>query len=179
MSIIQLDQNISEEIENLLPKTEFIKNFMLFISSESGYKFVYPIIFLIILYVFRKNKFAYSSVILTIIFAFLFSWILKHIFDRDRPYVFENITDILGCYGKYSFPSGHATLVFWLATTLSVLAPKYKYFYFWLAILISYARIYLNCHYLWDILAWGLLGFSVSHLAIFLAKKYRKFSKKS
>ena len=177
MNIIQIDQIFSEKLESLLPQNELVKNIMLFVSSEWNFVFLYPILAIILIYIFRNDKFKLTNIFLTIILSFLLSKILKNVFDRDRPYVFENLTDVLGCYWKYSFPSGHATLVFWLATTLSLIAPKYKYYYFWLATVISYARIYLNCHYFGDILAWVLLGFVIAYFVYHFTKKFFKLKK--
>jgi len=87
--------------------------------------------------------------------------IIKNIVQRKRPYYELNDvrTPTEGSSG-YSFPSGHATLSFALATGLSlyypkwyVIAPTFAY-----AAIVSLSRPYLGVHYPTDIIAGAVLG---------------------
>lgn len=88
---------------------------------------------------------------------------LKLLFKRKRPYlVVEGIKKFIEA-GGYSFPSGHASLAFILATVLSGFYKKGKNLYF-LAALIALSRIVLGVHYPTDVLAGSLLGIFIGKI---------------
>ncbi len=77
------------------------------------------------------------------------------LFFRDDSYGF----DLLHIRADLtSFPSGHATTAFALATALSLLWPRATVVYFLLALLIGASRVLANAHWLSDVLAGGFVG---------------------
>lgn len=101
----------------------------------------------------------------------LFIFLLKELFHRARPLhglVFEE---------SFSFPSGHATisvvffglLVFFFHTAIPNRAKRWAFIVasVFLILLIGFSRIYLNVHWVSDVLAGYLLG------ALILATSFR------
>lgn len=83
-----------------------------------------------------------------------------------------------------SFPSGHTTTAFMLATTLILILPKKQaglgYFLFFLACLVGFSRIYLMQHFWIDVWAGALLGIATTWLSYYLVCRYllqKKFEK--
>ena len=89
---------------------------------------------------------------------------LKQLAKRDRPFV--SLKDVYyrkdnSPTDRYSFPSGHTTTAFSIATSLTlrypdkpaVIAVSYLY-----ATVIGYGRIYLGVHYPSDVFAGMLIG---------------------
>ncbi len=77
----------------------------------------------------------------------------KHIVNRDRPFVTYPEIEKLTEGGSPSFPSGHTTVAFATATSLSIAFPKWYVIapsYLW-AGLVGYSRMHLGVHYPSDI----------------------------
>lgn len=98
---------------------------------------------------------------------------LKRTLSRERPY---KILEKLNTFGislkDYSFPSGHTTASFSIASTLALNIPKISILVFFLAMIIGLSRIYLGVHYPTDVLAGIILGIGSSILVHYLLLKY-------
>lgn len=96
------------------------------------------------------------------VLAYGLSTLLKDAIRRDRPYeVLSGVhTNHLETSDPYSFPSGHATGAFALATLLTLRYPKPGVYIpaFAYAALVGYGRVYFGLHYPGDALAGALLG---------------------
>ena len=101
--------------------------------------------------------------------------ILKLVFARPRPMLMPFVTE-----KSYSFPSGHAmasmTFYGYLIYMLwnSKLEKKWKIigsiFLGLLIVTIGYSRIYLNVHYISDVLA----GYMISIIVLYVYIKFKK-----
>ena len=101
---------------------------------------------------------------------------LKLAFKRDRPFVTYPFLDKQADAGSYSFPSGHTSTAFNLATSLSMAFPKWyvvvpSYVY---ACTAGYSRMHLGVHYPSDVLAGALVGAGSAILANYLQQKCTK-----
>ncbi|MBI3515956.1 MAG: phosphatase PAP2 family protein, partial [Proteobacteria bacterium] len=77
------------------------------------------------------------------------------LFFRDGSYGF----DFLHTRADYvSFPSGHATTAFALATAFTLLWPRYAVAYFLAAAVIGASRVLSNAHWVSDVLAGAVVG---------------------
>ncbi len=100
--------------------------------------------------------------------------VIKILAGRARPDIFFK-KGIYGFYGikwsgyYHSFPSGHSATAFALATSLSLLFPRFSLRFFSLALLFSLSRVLLLKHYLSDVFgaaALGIMVASATHLLI-------------
>lgn len=98
---------------------------------------------------------------------------LKKILSRERPY---KIIEQLNTFGidlsDYSFPSGHTTASFSIASTLALNIPRISLIVFFLALIIGISRIYLGVHYPTDVAAGIILGVGTSILVHMYLLKY-------
>ena len=96
----------------------------------------------------------------------LVAQILKNLFSMPRPkqyfpagqysYFIDGVTHI----GFASFPSGHSTSVFALATLLAIFDSNKRgnVIYLLVAVAVGYSRIYLGQHFLGDVLVGSVIG---------------------
>ncbi len=104
---------------------------------------------------------------------------LKYSINRERPY--DKYPLLINPYAietDKSFPSGHTSTAFSVATSLSIQYKKWYVVlpaYAW-ASSVGYSRLYLGEHYPTDVLAGAAIGAGSAWLSHYLNKKY--FSKK-
>lgn len=139
----------------------------------------YALLLLLSLFlIFRKKDPFISYQILYLFTAVaisgIFVDIVKIVFARYRPeMLFQH--DLYGFVGFKmgalfnSLPSGHSATAFALAVGLTFIVPRYKNFYFSIAILVASSRVILTFHYLSDVLIGSLFG---GIIAFILYKKY-------
>ena len=128
---------------------------------------IFSSLFALVLLIFGTTKVKLIAVealvVLSISQSIVYS--LKKLLSRERPYM---ILEKLNTFGidlsDYSFPSGHTTASFSIATTLALNIPVLAYIVFIIATIIGISRIYLGVHYPTDVAAGIILGVSSSFL---------------
>ncbi len=91
---------------------------------------------------------------------------IKHTVNRVRPYNTYTYLEKESTGGSPSFPSGHTSDAFSLATSLSLANPKWYVIVpsFTWATLVGYSRMDLGVHYPSDVLIGALLGAGSAYL---------------
>jgi membrane-associated phospholipid phosphatase len=99
---------------------------------------------------------------------------LKKIVNRPRPFVtYSDIFQKDSHVGPYSFPSGHTSSAFALATSVSLCYPQWYIvapMALW-AITVGYSRMYLGVHYPSDVLVGALIGSGCAVLTHYINRK--------
>ena len=109
------------------------------------------------------------------------TYVLKYMVNRPRPYVTHTDLVPLSSESSRSFPSGHTSSAFSLATSLSLNYPKWYVAvpaFAW-ATATGYSRMYLGVHYPTDVLAGAALGAGTAWLTHVLNKKWAISKRKS
>jgi membrane-associated phospholipid phosphatase len=97
----------------------------------------------------------------------------KYLIDRARPYVVDTTLLSFSKESDPSFPSGHTSMAFATAASLSYTFKKWYITvpaYLW-AGSVAYSRLYTHNHYPSDVLVGALVGTASSWLSYKLSKK--------
>ncbi len=145
---------------NINLQSNFLTGFMKFITFFGSYKFLISLAILMFLVLKNKNIKIFTS--FNLLLVYLTNVILKHIYLRERP-DFTLVSE-----SGYSLPSSHAMCSMAFYGLLIYFVKKYiknKYFrcifiiiLSLLVLLIGFSRIYLNVHYLSDVIIGYLFG---------------------
>jgi undecaprenyl-diphosphatase len=117
-----------------------------------------------------RNAAGYGLIASTIGFVFvsvggagLIANLTKYILGRARPKLFETTGPLDFHFFAFdpdyaSFPSGHATNIFALATVIGILWPKGRVLLYTVAAWIAASRVLIGQHYFTDALGGAILG---------------------
>jgi undecaprenyl-diphosphatase len=104
----------------------------------------------------------FGAVLMTVVVADTSNYVLKSLFDRQRPNVrYAEPEPLLHPPSSNSFPSGHAATSFAAATVIAAAAPRLRVPLYVLAALIAWSRVYVGVHYPLDVLAGAVWGVAV------------------
>jgi len=180
--LIYFDTLTTNFIKNILPQNDFFDLFFSFFSIKGNSIIVWILVIILALFFEEKKhpgiskkdkKFIIAFTLSFFITTFIVEYPLKNIFQRQRPISnsFSNNSIkfqlfLTKCPASFSFPSGHAATAFALSTVLSLFDKKRRLFYYFIAFLIAYSRIYLGCHYFLDVLGGGILGIIIAKMML-------------
>ena len=139
-----------------------------------------PFILLIWIYTCIKDKNNRIKLIillpLTILFCDQIGGLIKDFHLRDRPW-FSLGDDVINYLGKstgkhQSFPSNHALNISGVSFLFSHTYPHYKRYFWSMAFVIMYSRIYIGVHYPLDVFCGCLIGILISFIITKLWERY-------
>jgi membrane-associated phospholipid phosphatase len=109
----------------------------------------------------------------TVIISSAITGLLKYTIQRDRPFVTYPDINHITPEDSYSFPSGHTSTAFALATSVTIAYPKWYVAtpaYLW-ASSAAYSRMHFGVHYPSDVIAGALIGSGSAWLCYQLNKR--------
>lgn len=112
----------------------------------------------------------------TLIISSAVTGILKYSIQRERPFVTYPDVKHITPEDSYSFPSGHTSTAFALATSVTISYPKWYVAapaYLW-ASSAAYSRMRFGVHYPSDVLAGALIGSGSAWLCYKLNKRLQQ-----
>jgi undecaprenyl-diphosphatase len=128
-----------------------------------------------------NEKYFISRMVILALFSagiarFVFAEAIRLVWFRARPFVAENFIPLISqSPTEASFPSGHATFYFALATIVYFYNKKIGAWFFVASFFIAISRVFVGVHWPLDILAGALIGILTGWLSYKLFKKYENY----
>jgi undecaprenyl-diphosphatase len=95
----------------------------------------------------------------SLILSHLIVNLIKRFVRRRRPYqALDGVSTGTKLLEDASFPSGHSTAIFCMATVLSSAVPSMMFILYGIAAIVAFSRVYLGMHYPSDITIGAGLG---------------------
>lgn len=124
-------------------------------------------IFLIIYFWIKEEKKLAIILAVGIIAGAVFTYPLKFLIDRDRPYEQIEATRLLTPFeNDPSFPSGHTEMSFLAATIVSQFHPRYSKYLYGFSFLVALSRIYVGVHFPIDVISGAIIGIIIGKLIL-------------
>ncbi len=140
-------------------------------------------IIIVLLLVLIRRYLAALHVLVAFLTSGIIAQIIKNLSHAPRPRAFfkpdtySYFIDGVTQSGWSSFPSGHTTTAFALATILALHSRNkaWSLFYLLLALGEAYSRVYLGQHFLEDVVAGSLIGVFFAIGTFFLVRQVKLF----
>ncbi len=170
------DIQILKEI-NINRNTSLDSTFRLLTDSAAPLAFGITALLLVLAFIRKDLQKKQRAIIIgtSVVSSAIISLILKFIIDRPRPFDVYPFIEKMAGGGSPSFPSGHTSDAFALATSLSLVYPKWYIVipsYMW-ALGVSYSRLHLGVHFPTDVLVGVIIGLGIAYLNFWAIKKVK------
>jgi len=106
----------------------------------------------------------------SIIARFGITELIRALYHRPRPFVMLDVNQLL-TETSWSFPSGHATFFFAMATAIYLYNKKWGIFFFAATVLMTVSRVVSGIHYPFDIIGGAVIGIAVAYLTFSVARR--------
>ena len=166
---IYFDKCASHFLADLVPHTPFFDSLFAFLSLEGNWLIIWAIIGILVFFteIRQDKRFIIYMFLASLITYLTVQIVFKNIAQRHRPWIAQQLEAPL-CPEDYSFPSTHAAGAFAGATILAAFDRPRRKVYYLGAFLIAFSRIYLLCHYFFDVTAGAIIGYLISKMMLMI-----------
>jgi len=170
-NLIAIDHYLFQLINNFVFRWIWLDIVGIFFSKYLVYLMV-AVLFLFLLKPKKNWKMISAALISAFTARFIITGLIRLFEPRSRPFISSNINLLIDKVNQQSFPSGHASFTFGLATVVYLYNKKWGVVFFVLAFLVSIARVFADIHWPSDILAGAVVGIFSGWLISKIFKKY-------
>jgi undecaprenyl-diphosphatase len=163
-----MDQSLFSLINNWAGRWAFTDSLGIFLAEYLGYILIVlvPVIF------WRQFKEVIVAGFAAILARFALVELIRLAWQRPRPFVADSVNLLIEKADTPSFPSGHASLFFAVATVVFCYNKKAGILFFIASALISVSRVFIGVHWPSDVVAGAFVGLFAGWLAVKIAKRF-------
>ncbi len=163
--------NSSLYVLTVTGRVSFLNGAMVLLSQYGREYFWIPLV--AAMWFFGKGRVKFSAYVMIIAFiiAIIAGELLKPALAVPRPFYFYNYRLLIPMPHDFSYPSGHALIVWTGASsTFYYLRRRYVYLLSIEAALVSFSRVYVGVHWPLDVIGGAVLGVAISLIAVYIAQ---------
>lgn len=170
-----LDITLLYFLNNLAGKSQIFDILTIFLANYFQYFLV--IVFLLLLYFSAYSKrdklcIFWVTTVSVIVARFGIVEIIRLFYHRPRPFITYPLRPLF-LNNEWSFPSGHSTFFFAMATAIFLYNKKWGIWFFIAAVLVSISRVIAGVHYPSDILGGLIVGVITAYIVFYFAEKIK------
>ncbi|OZB98777.1 undecaprenyl-diphosphatase [Paenibacillus sp. XY044] len=157
MSIGQIDYQLFHVINEWGRSVYSLNSVMRLLAERAFYLFF---VGLLVYWFTRKesNRRMVAESVVSAAIGLGISWVIGHLFYRDRPFVAHSVLQLIPHPANASFPSDHSIGAFAIAAIFVIYRRKEGIIWLILAASIAFSRVWTGVHYPLDVLGGALIG---------------------
>lgn len=168
------DTQLFYALNDLAGKSSFFDWIVVFFASYVAYVLI--VFFLVLLFFFKYTKSEKLRMFLTAAVSVAVSRLcvtefIRFFYHRPRPFLALQVNQLLTS-NEWSFPSGHATFFFAMATAVYLHDKKLGIVFFVATVLMTASRVIAGIHYPSDIAGGAIIGVTVTYAVFYLIRIY-------
>jgi undecaprenyl-diphosphatase len=135
--------------------------------SKTGDGLLYVLIMALLYWQFGFENEMLKAIMLGFVIERPLYFILKNSLKRSRPeYALQNFQSVIIPSDKFSFPSGHTSAAFMMATILGYFIPPLLIALYCWAAIVGISRVILGVHFPTDVMVGVILGVSAATISL-------------
>lgn len=167
-----LDAQLALLLNGMAGQSPFLDGAIVFLASYLAYGLLVLLLVFALLssYLWReKMELLLIAGVSALVARFGVAEFIRLFYHRPRPFTDLPVDQLLTST-EWSFPSGHATFFFALATAVYLYNKKWGITFFIMTILMTISRVIVGIHYPLDILGGAIIGIGVGCATFYLVR---------
>lgn len=168
-----MNEALFHYLNNLAGKSEFFDTLVIFFGEYLPY-WLFGGLFLFLIFGKDKKKelkMVFFALISAVVARFVFTEIIRYFYYIPRPFVNNEVYQLISHEAVGSFPTGHGSFFIAIAIAVFFFHKRWSVLFFIGAFLIPMARVIAGIHWPADILAGAVVGIFSAYIIYLLFRK--------
>ncbi len=171
---MSLDTQFFYLLNSLAGQSQLLDGIVVFLASYLAYVLIIAFLAFVLFSQYQRREklqILFVAGVSTIIARFGVAELIRLFYQRPRPFsALDNVHQLL-TNNEWSFPSGHATFFFALATVVYLYNKKWGVGFFIASIFMTTSRVVAGIHYPSDIIGGAIIGIAIACAVSYFSRK--------